>query len=71
MDISDEIVIIDDKSDVERFVDTFQPEKRENIKKLLQYLDGLFEKLPEEVVRKFAQSEYFELYAKIMKELER
>lgn len=71
MDISDEIVIIDDKSDIERFADTFEPEKRENIKKLLQYLDGLFEKLPEEVIRKFAESEYYSLYTRIMKELER
>ncbi len=71
MDISDEIVIIDDKSDIERFADTFAPEKRENIKKLLQYLDGLFEKLPEDVIRKFAESEYYNLYMKIMKELER
>ncbi len=71
MDISDEIVIIDDKSDIERFADTFGPEKRENIKKLLQYLDGLFEKLPEDVIRKFAESEYYNLYMRIMKELER
>ncbi len=71
MDISDEIVIIDDKSDIERFADTFESEKRENIKKLLQYLDGLFEKLPEDVVRKFAESEYYNLYVTIMKELER
>ncbi|MCX7677999.1 MAG: hypothetical protein N2316_02155 [Spirochaetes bacterium] len=70
IDITDEIVIIDDSSDVERFVNSFEPEKRQDLKKLLKYLDGLFEWLPEELIRKFANSEYYNLYVKIMNELE-
>jgi len=45
------------------------PDKKQDMARLLTYLDGLFEKLPEETVRKFADSEYFELYVKVMKEI--
>jgi len=71
VDISDEIVIIDDGRDVERFAGTMAGEKRKNIQSLLKYLDGLFEKLPEDVIRKFADSEYYNLYVQVLNELER
>jgi hypothetical protein len=68
-DITDRVVILDDESDVERFVQTF-PEKRQvDIKTLLKYLNGLFDKLPEEAIKKFAGSEYFDLYLKVLNEL--
>ncbi len=70
-DISDEIVIIEDSGDVERFAGTVSSEKRQNIKALLKYLDGLFEKLPEDVIRRFADSEYYNLYVKVLNELDR
>ena len=38
----------------------------EDIKKVLSITDNLLEKLPEEVIDKFAQSEDFELYEKVM-----
>lgn len=68
-DISNKIVIIDDESDVDRFVKSLPEDKQRNIKKLLQYLDGLFEKLPEEVVENFSKSEYFNLYMQVLDDL--
>lgn len=44
-------------------------ETRENMKRILGYLDGLFEDLPEEKVKEFANSEYYDLYNKLFKEL--
>lgn len=67
-DITDKVIILDDLENVNQFMETM-PEKRDELTKLLAYLDGLFEKLPEDTVRKFAESEYFELYVKVMKEL--
>jgi hypothetical protein len=67
-DITDKIIILEDKDKLYELASEF-PEKHENLIKLLSYLDGLFEKLPEEVIRKFAESEYFELYSKVLKEI--
>lgn len=67
-DITDKIIILEDKDKLFELVSEF-PDKHENLIKLLSYLDGLFEKLPEEVIRKFAESEYFELYSKVLKEI--
>lgn len=67
-DITDKIIILEDKEKLMELVSEF-PEKHENLIRLLSYLDGLFEKLPEEVIRKFAESEYFELYSKVLKEM--
>ncbi len=70
-DISDKIVIIEDERDIERFVEEVPREKRKNIKKLLNYLDGLFEKLPEDVIARFAESEYYNLYVQILDDLDK
>ncbi|HDP80362.1 MAG TPA: hypothetical protein ENN21_05920 [Spirochaetes bacterium] len=69
VDISNKVFIIDDKTDLERFFSTIPEDKRENLAKLLKYLDGLFEKLPEEVIRNFASSEYFDIYTKVLNDL--
>ena len=68
-DITDRVVILDDKEDVERFISGFPEQKQMNIKMLLRYLDGLFERLPEETIKKFASSDYFDLYLKVLNEL--
>ncbi len=68
IDITDRIIILEDKNEIERITAEF-PEKRDDLVKLLSYLDGLLEKLPEESIRKFAESEYFDLYAKVLKEI--
>ncbi len=67
-DITDKVIILDDLDNINEFVETM-PEKKEDMTRLLAYLDGLFEKLPEDAVRKFAESEYFDLYAKVLKEM--
>jgi hypothetical protein len=68
LDITNEIIILDDKEKLNLLTSEF-PGKRDNLVKLLSYLDGLFEKLPEDVIRKFAESEYFDLYSKILKDM--
>ena len=68
-DISDKVVILDNKDDLNRFVDTMPVEKQENIRKLMAYLDNLLEELPEDVIKNFANSEYFDLYVKVLNDL--
>jgi hypothetical protein len=68
-DITDRVVILEDASDVDRFLEEFPKKKQTSIKMMLKYLDGLFEKLPEEIIKKFAGSEYFDLYLKVLNEL--
>lgn len=41
----------------------------EELKSVLSYLDNLLGELPDDVIEKFAQSEYFKLYQKIMDKL--
>jgi hypothetical protein len=41
----------------------------EELKSVLAYLDNLLGELPDDVIEKFAQSEYFKLYQKIMDKL--
>lgn len=67
-DITDKVIILDDLENMNDFMETL-PDKKEDLTKLLAYLDGLFEKLPEETLRKFAESEYFDLYAKVLKDM--
>ena len=42
---------------------------KEELRKMIRYLDLLFDKLPESTIREFSRSEYFDLYKKIMNEL--
>ncbi len=68
-DITDKIVILEDDIDIDRFIKKFPEEKQDNLKNLLKYLDGLFEKLPESTIKSFADSEYFDLYAKVLNDM--
>ncbi len=43
---------------------------REELKKLMSHMDELLGSLPDSYIKEFATSEYFELYKKIMEELE-
>lgn len=67
--ITDQVIVLESEEDVNRFVETLPVEKQENIRKLLKYLDSLFDKLPEDVIKNFANSEYFDLYVKVLNEL--
>ncbi len=42
---------------------------RGELKKMISYLDGLFDQLPDSTVEEFSRSEYYDLYKKIMSEL--
>jgi hypothetical protein len=44
--------------------------KKEELKKVISYMDELLGSLPDSYIKEFASSEYFELYKKIMNELE-
>ncbi|MCU0847210.1 MAG: hypothetical protein MUD12_04915 [Spirochaetes bacterium] len=68
-DITDKVVILEDVDDVERFISIYPEQKKSDIKKLLGYLDGLFEKLPETTIKNFTDSEYFDLYVKVLNDL--
>lgn len=39
------------------------------LKKVISYLDNLFDRLPEDTIREFSRSEYFDLYKKVMEDL--
>lgn len=43
---------------------------KEDMRKMLAYLDGLFDMLPDSAVQAFSQSEYFKLYKNIMEDLD-
>ena len=42
---------------------------KEDLRKLLAYLDDLLSKLPEKEIEKFSKTEYFELYGRILDRL--
>ena len=68
---------IDDTPDIEQHdysdeIESFQfgTVKKEELKKVISYMDELLGSLPDSYIKEFASSEYFELYKKIMNELE-
>ena len=64
-DITDRVTILEENINNKEANADNQKDKEE-IKKLLGYLDKLFEKLPEENIKNFADSEYYELYKKLL-----
>ena len=68
-DITDRVVILEDEISLNSVLSGMGEKKSADMKKLLAYLDGLFEKLPEDAVKKFAGSEYFDLYVKVLNDL--
>ncbi|MBI40528.1 MAG: hypothetical protein CMF59_13085 [Leptospiraceae bacterium] len=42
---------------------------KNELKKMISYLDRLFDQLPDDTVREFSRSEYFDLYKKLMQDL--
>ena len=64
-DITDKITVYEDNKNKKESNEDDLKDKEE-IKKLLGYLNELFEKLPEENIKHFADSEYYELYKKFL-----
>jgi len=54
---------------IETNIDALSGTSREELRKVLQYLDNLLADLPEDKIKEFAQSEYYDLYTKIMEKL--
>ncbi|MBN1897968.1 MAG: hypothetical protein JW827_04255 [Spirochaetes bacterium] len=50
-------------------VSALEPVKKEDLKKVLRHLDAFLDNLPDNVIREFAQSEYYLLYKKILQQL--
>ncbi|MFN3660054.1 MAG: hypothetical protein ACK4TN_02320, partial [Brevinematales bacterium] len=60
---------IDRRQVIETNLDALSGTTREELRKVIQYLDNLLADLPEEKIKEFAQSEYYDLYMKIMEKL--
>ncbi len=60
---------MDRRQVIETNLDTLSGTTREELRKVIQYLDNLLADLPEEKIKEFAQSEYYDLYMKIMEKL--
>lgn len=57
-------------SELEKGKEEFGQElSKEELKKVLSYLDNLLGNLPDDLIREFSKSSYFELYKKLMKEI--
>lgn len=54
---------------IQQRVDSLSPDTKDEMKKVLNYLDNLLEDLPEEKIKEFSQSEYYDLYVKILDKL--
>lgn len=65
-------ISIEDNTDYSDTIDSFHfgNVKKEELKKVISYMDELLGSLPDSYIKEFASSEYFELYKKIMNELE-
>ena len=80
-DIQDDDFILDDTisndSNLEETANEIDPEdlklkhiKKDELKKLMSHMDELLGSLPDSYIKEFASSEYFDLYKKIMSELD-
>lgn len=68
-DITDKIRIIEDDNEVNDSVRKLIMENKDDLERLMKYLDGLLGKLPEDDIKKFADSDYYDLYLRVLKEM--
>ncbi len=54
---------------IENKIDILSDSSKDELRKVLGYLDNLLESLPEEKIKEFAKSEYYDLYVKILSKL--
>ncbi|MGC8764559.1 MAG: hypothetical protein ACP5QT_01565 [Brevinematia bacterium] len=54
---------------IEEKIEALSPETKEELRTVLKYLDNLLENLPEDKIKEFAKSEYYDLYIKILDKL--
>ena len=79
---SHNLIVLDDYEDREKAEETHGRDavmdraaassgvEKTELKKMIGYLDQLFDKLPEDTIREFSSSEYFDLYKRIMRDLD-
>ncbi|MCS7298824.1 MAG: hypothetical protein RMJ37_02525 [Spirochaetia bacterium] len=67
---AEESIITEERASVvEEAIDTLPEQDKEDIRKILTYLDKLLESLPEDKIKEFASSEYYDLYIRIFDKL--
>lgn len=54
---------------IEEKIDVLSDSSKEDLRKVLGYLDNLLENLPEDKIKEFAKSDYYDLYVKILSKL--
>lgn len=54
---------------IEEKMEDLSPESKEELKTVLKYLDNLLEDLPEDKIKEFSESKYYDLYVKILDKL--
>lgn len=70
-DITDRITIFENESDFKKFIEKMPKAEKDNVKKLLNYLNDLLDKLPEQEIKNFANSEYYDLYTKLLRNMDK
>lgn len=68
-DITDKITIFEDNK-IKNNSSESNVKDKDEIKRLLKYLNDLMDKLPKETIENFANSEYYDLYKKVLKEMD-
>jgi hypothetical protein len=68
-DITEKIRIIEDDGELKESIRKMVLENRDDLSRLMKYMDGLLGKLPEGEIKGFADSEYYDLYLKVLKEM--
>ncbi|MFN4245492.1 MAG: hypothetical protein ACK4F9_05010, partial [Brevinematia bacterium] len=54
---------------VEKAIESLSEQEKEDIRKVLLYLDKLLENLPDDKIKEFASSEYYDIYVKLFDKL--
>ena len=68
-DITEKIRIIEDEGDLKESIRKMVLDNKDDLTRLIKYMDGLLGKLPDGEIKSFADSEYYDLYLKVLKEM--
>ncbi len=67
--LEEEISFEEKTTKIEKAIEGLSEEEKEDIRKVLLYLDKLLENLPEDKIKEFASSEYYDIYVKLFDKL--
>jgi hypothetical protein len=69
-DISDHVVVFKNENEVDNFIQSFETEKqKDDIKKLMSYLETIVTELPEDVLKQFVESEYYDIFSNLLNQV--